>query len=325
MKFVQLARSLQEEGVAPVYLIEGEEAYFRDRAVKAIREACGITQPALNDVRYEGESVKEDLSAQLFTMPFLDEKRLVRIYNYFPSEKEWERLFAGYCAAPCPTTVLLFVNAGTGAGKKADLKRKKGVTFVDCAKEDEPMLSKWVFGMCKRAGIVADGDAAVLLVRFCNYDAARMALELNKLALLLGPGGRMTRAVVEENVAKDVEYKLFELTDAVARKNQTDFCVILSDLLEKGYDESAVLSVLTNYFGTLREVSNMKGSDEDVAKALGMKRYPVQKNREAAAAMGAARVDEMYLACYRLGADMRSGLIGKSGALSAAVAKIFFG
>ena len=53
MKFTQLAQSLKEK-LEPVYLIEGEEAYFRDHAVRAIREEAGITQPLLNDVRVEG-------------------------------------------------------------------------------------------------------------------------------------------------------------------------------------------------------------------------------------------------------------------------------
>ena len=324
MKFVQLAKSLKEEGLAPVYLIEGEEAYFRDRAVAAIREAA-LTPPSLNAVRYEGEAIKNaDLSGILFTLPFFDERRIVRIAEYYPTEKEWEKVLGPYCAAPCATTVLLIVNAGMGS-KKTDIKRKKGVTFVDCGREDEPMLSRWVFGMFKRLGITPDGDAVSLLVRFCNYDAARMSLEISKLALLAGEGGRVTRALVEENVARDVEYKIFELTDAVARRNYSDFNVILADLLQKGFDESAALGALTNYFKTLKEVSGMRGSDDAVAAALGMKRYPVQKNREAAAKLGAARVDELYLTCYRLGADMRSGRTSKTGALSAAVAKIFFG
>ena len=46
MKFTQLAQSLKEK-LEPVYLIEGEEAYFRDHAVRAIREEAGITQPPL--------------------------------------------------------------------------------------------------------------------------------------------------------------------------------------------------------------------------------------------------------------------------------------
>ena len=60
MKFVELAKSLKE-GVAPVYLVEGEESYFRDHAVESIRAACHIANPALNDARYEGDALKGDL------------------------------------------------------------------------------------------------------------------------------------------------------------------------------------------------------------------------------------------------------------------------
>ena len=55
MKFVQLAKRLQE-GLDPIYLIEGEETYFRDHAVKSITAACHLMQPALNDVRLEGDT-----------------------------------------------------------------------------------------------------------------------------------------------------------------------------------------------------------------------------------------------------------------------------
>ncbi len=327
MKFVQLAKTLKEEGPAPVYLIEGDEAYFRDHAVEAVRAACAITQPALNDVRLEGDSLKgEELSklpALLLTLPFFDEKRLVRIYEFYPSERDWESYLKPYCASPCPTTVLLIVN--TGGKKGADLKRKGGVTFVDCGKETEETLGRWLFGVVSRAGLSIDGDAASLMVRYCNQDAARMKLEVEKLSLLLGHGGRISREAVENYVAKDVEYKIYELTQAASRKDSGAFFGILNDLMEKGFDETAALSALCSHFRTLMEISDMKGSDAEIGEVLKIKPYAVQKNRETARRLGRERVRELYLALYSLSADMRSGVCAKSGALSAAVAKIFFG
>ena len=116
MKFVQLAKSIQAEGLQPVYLIEGEEAYFRDHAVESIRAACGLINPALNDARYEGETLKGEgiasLRRALETLPFLDEKRLVRAYEFYPSERDWETYLKPYVQNPSPSTVLLIVNAG---------------------------------------------------------------------------------------------------------------------------------------------------------------------------------------------------------------------
>lgn len=328
MKFVQLAKSIQAEGLQPVYLIEGEEAYFRDHAVESIRAACGLINPALNDARYEGETLRGEgiasLRRALETLPFLDEKRLVRAYEFYPSERDWGTYLKPYVQNPSPSTVLLIVNAGKKANA-ADLKRKQGVCYVDCSRESEETLARWLFGVARRQGLQMDADAAALMVRYCAQDAARMKLETEKLAAILGENGRVTRAAVEEYVAKDTEYKIYELTQAASRRNFALFAEILSDMLGKGSDEHAVLAALVSHYRTLAEVTGMTGSDAEVAKTLGVKPYAVQKNREAARRLGKGRAEETYLALFGLSSGAKSGLYGKTGALFEAIAKIFFG
>lgn len=326
MKFTQLAKSLKET-VAPVYLIEGEEAYFRDAAVKAVLQAANITQPLLNNVRYEGETLKGDklyaFRDELYTLPFFDEKRVVRVYGFHPSEKEWENALASYLEKPCASTVLLIVNEGKKANA-AELKKKKGLVYVDCSREDEETLSRWLFALMKRAGLAPDADACALAVRYCARDAARMKAETEKLSALLGEGARVTREHIEEYVAKDAEYKIYEMTQAASRGNAQKFQEIMGDLMKKGFDEYAVLSSLTSHFETLTAVSGLKGSDEEIAKTLSQNAYSVKKNREAARRLGRDRVLEIYEALYVLGAGAKTGKYSKQGALFSAVAKIFF-
>ena len=161
MKFVQLAKSLKE-GLAPVYLVEGEETYFRDHAVESIRAACAISNPMLNDARYEGETLRGDgiaaLVRALGTLPFLDQRRLVRVCEFYPTEREWETYLKPYCADPCPSTVFVIVNSGKKANA-AQIARKAGVTFVDCSREDEETLSRWLFGVARKRGLQMDADA----------------------------------------------------------------------------------------------------------------------------------------------------------------------
>lgn len=326
MKFTQLAKSLQQS-VSPAYLIEGEEAYFRDAAVKAITEAVNITQPLLNNVRYEGESLKGDgllsFRDELYTLPFFDEKRLVRVYGFFPSERDWEKVMAPYLENPCSTTVLLIVNEGKKANA-AELKKKKNLTFVDCSREDEETLSRWLFSLMRRKGLTPDADACALMVRFCARDASRMKAETEKLVSLFGEGGRVTREHIEEYVAKDAEYKIYEMTQAASRGNFAKFEEIMTDLMKKGFDEHAILSSLTSHYETLTAVSNLNGSDEEIAKALSGNAYAVKKNREAARRLGKERVRKTYEELYALSSGAKSGLYQKQGALFLAIAKIFF-
>lgn len=326
MKFVQLKKSLSE-GLQPVYLLEGEECYFRDHAVEDIREACRLSNPMLNDARAEGETLKGDrlraFRDELSVLPFFDEKRLVRVYEFYPSEREFESVLKDYLASPCPTTVLVIVNAGKKGG--FDWKKRAGVTYVDCSRSDEETLGRWLFSLLRRRGLQPDGDAVGLMVQYCASDAARMRKETEKLRLLLGEGGRVTRAVVEEQIAKDAEYKIYELTQAASRGDFTSFSEILRDLMEKGYDENAALSSLTAHFRTLTEIANAAGTDAEIGKILGIKPYAVQKNREIIRRLGRERAQRLYSELYLLSAEMRSGFYSKSGALTAAIAKIFFG
>ncbi|MDE6273881.1 MAG: DNA polymerase III subunit delta [Clostridiales bacterium] len=327
MKFTQLASSLKTE-IGPVYLIEGDEVYFRDHAVKSIREACALMQPSLNDVRYEGEVLKGDklvsFRDDLYAAPFFDEWRIARVYEFYPTERDYTGVLEKYVQSPCESTVLIIVNSGKKANT-VDLKRKKGITYVDCGREEEEVLSRWLYGVMRRAGLSVDADAAGMMVSYCAQNAARMKSETDKLALLLGEGGRVTRKEVEEYVAKDTEYKIYELTQAASRGSYATFTEIMYDLLQKGFDENAILSSLTSHFKSLYECATMRGSDAEIAQALNMKPYPVKKNRELAARMGLARVKEYYNKLFALSCGAKNGTYTKNSALGVAVAKIFFG
>ncbi len=325
MKFTELKKSL-DGGIAPVYYLEGEETYFHASAEKMLRERC-VQQPTLNDVRIEGDSLKGDALASfrdsLYVYPFLSEKRLVRVYGFYPTEKEYETYLSRYFADPCPTTILLIVNAQKKSGT-ADWKKKPNVTYVDCSRADEETVCRWIYLTMKRAGVKAEGDAALALAQFCSCSMARISRETEKLILLVGQGGTLTREIVEQNVSRDADYKIYEMTQAASRRSFAAFTEILNDLIEKGFDEIAALGALASHFRTLYDVSAMSGSDAEIGKALGIKPYAVQKNRETAARFGKERVKEFYIRLYELSCASKSGLMTKESALKEAIAKIFF-
>ncbi len=327
MKFTELSKSLKEE-LSPVYVIEGNDAYFTDHAVSALREACNIAQPALNDTRTEGETLKGDaLSAffdSLYTLPFFDERRFVRLSEYHPSESEFSRGLQKYLVDPCPTTVLAIVNHEK-KGNTVDYKKKKGITYVDCSHADEETLTKWLFALLRREGLSADTDAVARMTRYCAFDAARLKKESEKLLLLLGEGGRVTREVVEEQIERDVEYKIYELTQASSRGDFTSFTEISEDLFKKGYEESSAIFSLSAHYKTLLQIAELgRLSDAQIAERTGQKPYAVKKNREIVDRLGERKIRDRFLALERLSAEIRSGKITSSGALTDAIAKIFF-
>ncbi len=329
MKFTALKKHLQSEGVQPVYLLEGEELYFRDKGVEMIKNAC-LSRPELNYVSFDGGAAKGDKIARIAeavcVLPFLSEKRVVLVSEFYPSEREYDAYLRPLFEKPVESTVLLLVNTGMGKPKQGacDWKKKPNVTVVDCSRADERDAVKWVFLTFRHAGIEADGAVCSDIVRYCNGNMARIAGETEKLKAYADGGGVVTAETVSQIVYRDPEYKLYELSQAAARRDYTRFVQVMDGMVGKGYDENAFLNALCAHFRTLFEVSSYRGSDGQAAQALGMKEYAVRKSREQASRFPPDALGGYYADLYEALASARAGEITFSAALETAIGKIFF-
>ncbi|MBO4989522.1 MAG: DNA polymerase III subunit delta [Clostridia bacterium] len=327
MKFTELKEDLKNP--APFcYLLEGEDLFFSDRAEEMIKRRY-LTEPSLNFTAFEGASLKGSkltaLVDALYALPFLSEKRFVKVTDFLPTEKEFEAYLSKLFASPVESTLLLIVNRTVG--KKAgsvDWKKKEGVRLVDCSKSDELTIAKWIYLTCKRAGVAIDTATSQLLLRYCVSDMARISKETEKLIAYVGAGGTITQNTVEELVYADADFKLYEMSKAIAVKDYNRFMTIVNDLMVKGYDEMALLSTLCAYYKTLYEVSVSKGTDASVAKALGMKEYAVKKNREQAAKFSMEQLAAYYRGIYEAVTGIKTGNYTPQGAMQKVLSQIFF-
>jgi DNA polymerase III delta subunit len=310
--------------VQPVYLFEGEELYFREKGKAMLKAAC-VSQAEFNYTVFDKKAGLKELVASVFTLPFLSEKRMVVIEDFYPTEKEYAAFLKPLFETPVDTSVLVIVNGG-GAKKAGvcDLKKKPNVTYVDWSRADDATVAKWIFITFKRANIAADGGVCNAIQQYCCSDMARVEKEVEKLKEYAGEGGKITLRDVNELVYKDSEYKLYELTQAAARKDYTQFMQIMDSMVGKGLDENAFLNSLCAYFRTLAEVSALEGSDARAAQALGMKEYAVKKSREQAARFKRGEPQMYYTEIFETLAAARSGEITFPTALKMVIEKIFF-
>jgi len=321
LKYTLLKKSLAEK-VEPIYLLQGEEAYFRDKGTEMFMGL--ITEPSLNYSAFDGAFIKnnpKDFISAVYAFPFMSEKRLIKVSDFTPTEKEFERVEEVFIN-PCPSTILLIVNSS--AGKGADLKKKPNVTYVDCSKADEEDVVKWIYITLKRAGIYADSALCRTIGEYCVMNMARVAAECEKLILYAGDKGKLTLADVDEVVYKDSDYKIYELTGAVARGNYSAFCTIAAELMQKGFDPLSIISSLTYYYKNLYDSLCLTCSDAEAAKKLGAKEYAVKKNRQTARAMGKEKIKRYIDLFYSAAADIKSGKMSPDSAFKLITAKIFF-
>ena len=329
MKYVEFKKFTDENGASPIYLFEGEEVYFREKG-EALLKVRFLQEPTLDYSAFEGASLKGDKMVALVdavnSFPFVSERRVVKVTEFYPTEKEYEAHLKTLFENPPSSSILLILNTSKGKAGTASLAKKPNVTFVDCARSDEETIKKWIYLTCKKAGVYADGITCGKLASYCVFDMSRIAMETEKLLGYCVPKGigRLTDEIVDALVYPDTEYKKYELSNALARKNYSAFMRILNDLLSHGYNETELLSTLASYFKTLYEVAVCRGSDGEIATALGLKEYAVKKNREQAAKFTKEEILEYYNTVYGAICALKCGEFTPAGALKTVTAKLFF-
>ncbi len=90
MKFIELKQDLSAN-VRNIYLLEGEDAYFRQSAEAQIK-AKYLTVAELNYSAYDGTAYKgasyTEITSALSAFPFMAEYRVVKISEFYPTESD---------------------------------------------------------------------------------------------------------------------------------------------------------------------------------------------------------------------------------------------
>ena len=327
MKYVDFRKFTDENGAQPIYVFEGEEVYFREKG-EALLKAKFVQQPILDYVAFDGSALKGErlsaLAAAASSFPFASQKRMVKVSELYPTEKEYEQYLQPIFENPTPSVILLISNTVKEKSGGVSLSKAPNATFVDCGRADEETIKRWIYLTMKKAGVVADGMTCDLIAAYCNYDMARIAMETEKLLLCAESDGvsRLTDEMVRLNVHPETEYKIYELTNAISRGDYAGFTRILQDLTAKTADIIPTLSMVAGYFKGLYEVRLMKGTPAAIAAALSMKEYAVRKSKEQAAKFTPEQLLAYYTSVYEAIAAVKRGELTPSAAVQSVSARV---
>lgn len=323
MEYTELKQSISD-GAKQIYLLEGDDAYFRMKGEEQIKSAF-LEMPELNFTAFDGEALKGSgisaLVSAVKNYPFMAEKRIVKVSEFYPTESDYERYLKNLFENFPPSAILIIVNSG--AKKGVDLKRKHAVTYVNCGKADPETVSKWAYITLRRAGINTSTVCCELIAEYCLCDMARVSVEVRKL-IDYKKEGTLIREEVDELVFKDADYRIYELTNAAAIRNFTRFCEIADELQKKAGDEVFILNGLFNYFKNLLTVISSGESNAELSKILKMKEFAVKKSREQAERIGQPRLEEWVGYVYSAISDMKCGRLTPQSALQTVQNAIFF-
>lgn len=222
-----IVRDVRAGQVRPVYYLMGEEGYYIDHLSDFLVNS--LLKPEERDFNlitfFGAETDMQSVVHAAMGYPMGAEKLVVLVHEA-QNLKDTAPLDAYLKSIDTPqaqpTAVLIFCHMnGTLDRRKptAKLLEKVGVLF-ESAKLREWQLSKWVTDYARRKKVPIGQPAAELLAEDVGADLSRLAGELDKLIVAAnGAATGITLSLVQSHIGVSKEFNIFELTDALGRKD----------------------------------------------------------------------------------------------------------
>ena len=253
-------------GLAPVYVVSGDEPLQVGEAADAVRaaaRAAGYT----NRERFEaGTGFDWDrLAAEANSLSLFAEQKIIdlRIPGGKPG-KDGGAALAGYCAAPPPDTLLLVtlprLDRAQLNSKWVKALENAGV-LVQIWPIEGRQLVPWIEQRLRRAGLRPGPQVAALLAERVEGNLLAANQEIEKLLLLHGPGDIDAEGLAAA-VADSARYDVFELVDSALRGEPARCVRILAGLRGEGVAPPVVLWALA------RELRGLLGLAQELARGI---------------------------------------------------------
>src|SRR5450432_578333 len=254
----------------PVYWLEGEEDYYIDQVMGyAEHHILSEAEAVFNlTVFYGKDAVWADIVNACMRYPMFAERQVV-LLKEAQQMKDIDKL-ESYIANPLASTIFVVSykeKRVDGRSKLAKLLKEKA-ELLSTKKMYENQLPEWVSNLAESKGYTLSRKALMLLVEHIGNDLSRINNEIEKLAVNLGTRTTITEDDIEKYIGVSKEYNVFELQDALAKKDLGRALRII------GYFESnpkaapiqLILPAMYNYFAKVFSIFGMNDKSENAVK-----------------------------------------------------------
>lgn len=256
----RLLREVRGDARRAGYVLLGDEAFLQQACRRGILEALIDPQFrdfCVSDVDLSEKSVYHALD-QVSTPSLMAPFQVIFVCNVKllyqrGAKKEEFAAIEKYLRSPNPQALLVFladhlhIPSDVRRMEMQDKDRYERIRetlgdfcgIVELSQPEEADVIRWSVQTTGDRGVVLQPDAARELADALHGDLMRIASELEKLVLYVGPAARITLADVEQMVLAAKQRSLYELTDAITAHDKARALALLHGLLnasESGED-----------------------------------------------------------------------------------------
>jgi len=221
MKLENILVDLKKRKFKPVYWLEGDEDFFIDVIINyAEHNILSEGEAGFNKTVFYGRDADwPSVINACRRYPMFSDFQVV-IIKEAQAMRDIDKL-ESYITKPLESTLLFVAYKGKkidGRTKLAKVLKDKCV-FLSTKKLYENELPDWTSQLVKLKGYSITNKALFLLIDHIGNDLSRINNEIDKLILNIGSTNNITEDDIEKYVGISKEYNVFELQDALAKKD----------------------------------------------------------------------------------------------------------
>lgn len=276
MSYHQILQSLKKKEYQPIYFLHGAESYFIDVIVDYIdQNVLSEGEKAFNHTVLYGKEVDHKTVLDVARRyPMMSPYQVVLLKE--AQEMRNLKELQSYFEHPSPTTILVVAHMH----KKFNFNSKFGkvvkakATVLEAKRLYDNQVPDWIVDYLKTKKLKINLGAAQLIGEYLGSNLSNISNELEKLAINLAPGTEVTNQIIEDNIGISKDYNVFELQNALGKKDALRVNRIISYFISNPKKNPApmVMGALYNYFSKVYMLKFLERSPEQaVLKALNLR------------------------------------------------------
>lgn len=267
----QLARHL-ERGLAPFYLVSGDEPLQIDECAAAIRQRAveqGYAERSVFNVEPGFDWDRLRTASQ--SLSLFAERRLIelRLPTGRPGDAGGQLLTELAQQASADTLFLILTGKLDKTQRASDWVQavEASGTHVQIWPAEVQKLPAWIAQRFAARGLKPEAGVVDLLVWHLEGNMLAAAQEIDKLAMLC-TGGQVKLADVEESLADSARFSVYQLVDAVLAGEAVTGQRILTSLRREGTEPILILWALARELRSVTQVSQELAGGKSESAAL---------------------------------------------------------
>lgn len=266
---------------APVVLVSGPQDVFAERATKGLRDYLRAEDPSLEVTDIDAAAYQPGELLTLASPSLFAEPRLIRVSAVEKCTDAFLTEAIEYIAEPAESAYLVLRHSGGVRGKKLleAVRAVEGIAIEIVCDDLKKDAEKSDFAQAEftRAGKRISPGALRQIVSAFADDVAELAAACQQL--IADSAENITEEIVDRYYGGRVETTAFAVADIALAGRKAEALVSLRHALDSGADPVPMVAAFAMKVRAMAKVANAHGSSGQLAGALGMAPWQVDRAR----------------------------------------------